>query len=276
MNSTAQIERIFNFGHADVVEHPYPHIATESFFEPEFYWRLEAEFPEDGYFDRRSPGGRTGRDLYSADPQFASFLSQAPAWRELHALINSPSFIRFAMDTFGPHMDSFGCRVSPEQARFSEYVEDRTHLVGKTRLSQLLGAARSVLRGGEDESMVNDLYVRFDVEQGGVGYSKPVHCDIKNRVASVVVYFCDADEIGLEGGDLRIHEHLESKEMGDYERHPDEKRTRVVRTLRTRHNCGAFFLCPNNSYHSVTPITAVNGYRRFIYLNVSSRAQRIW
>ena len=122
----------------------------------------------------------------------------------------------------------------------------------------------------------NTLFTRFDLEQGAEGYGKPVHCDLPNRIASLVLYFCDADEIEMEGGQLCLHEPTAATDPRKAKRYPREEDTRVVARVTPRHNTGVFFLCCNTSYHSVTPIITQAGYRRFVYINISSRAKSIW
>lgn len=128
------------------------------------------------------------------------------------------------------------------------------------------------IRGQADP---NEQFIRFDIEQFKQGYYKPLHCDNASRLVSFLVYFCDADELEMKGGDLGIHEHLQRKEPPAYERSPSDEDTRLVATLRPKENLGIFFLCSNNSYHSVTPVESMNDYRRFIYTNVSSCADII-
>jgi len=262
--------RILNVSRQEVVTEPFPHVIKEGMIEVDFYRRLKAEFPSDKLFDGRGKkiGARTGRDFYQGDAGFDEFLAQSPTWRAFHAYMHSPRFLQLTLDLFGEHLERFGCRVDPARARLVDFTENRFRVWWRARKARWFGA------GGQKDP--NDLFVRFDIEQGTTGYAKPVHCDNPSRLVSLLVYFCDADEIGMEGGDLRIHEHLQKKPYTEYERHPKPEDTRIVASYRPRENFGAFFLCSNNSYHSVTAVTAVKDYRRFIYMNLSSTADSIW
>jgi hypothetical protein len=255
---------------ADVVVDPFPHVLKQQMLRPDFYARLEREFPADAVFDGRPTliGARTGRDLFRGDRDFESFLDRAPAWREFHDYINSAAFLDLTLALFAPHFERFGCRVAPDRARLVEHTESRFGLWWQSAKARFLG-----LHSAADPG---EIFVRFDIEQSNQGYSKPVHCDLPNRLVSLIVYFSDADEIGLDGGDLRIHQHRERKPPRDYERYPKAEATRVIQTLRPRRNLGMFFLCSNNSYHSVTAVDSIRDYRRFVYLNLSSRADSIW
>ncbi len=258
----------------DLVREPYPHLVREPFLAPAFFERLRAEYPTDEQFDRNTRlHARAGKDLYRGDPVFDEFLAGAPAWREFYAWFNSPGLVAQMLALFGEDMRRLGCGVDPRKARFVDYTEPREALVEKKGVAGLLVRARDALGLGPDR---NDLFVRFDLGQARLGYGKEVHCDLPNRLLSMILYFSDAGAEGLSGGDLQLHEHVERKSPSAYERYPRPERTRVVATLRPRRNLGVLFLCSNNSYHSVTPITAGTGRRNFTYFNVSSRAARIW
>ncbi|NEP14081.1 MAG: 2OG-Fe(II) oxygenase [Symploca sp. SIO2C1] len=254
----------------NIVVEPFPHVIKQPFLNPDFYQRLKEEFPANELFDGRPQliGSRTGRDLFKGDAGFDEFLEKSPSWKEFHDYINSPSFLNLALELFGPHLSRFECRVDPNRAKLVDYTEDRFSLWWRSKQAKWLGLGRR-----QDP---NDLFVRFDIEQSTQGYKKPVHCDWSSRLLSLIIYFCDADEIGMDGGNLHIHKHLESKPYSQYERHPKEENTEVIQTLRPQENLGVFFLCSNNSYHSVNAINSIKDYRRFIYLNVSSTAQNIW
>ncbi len=254
----------------DVVADPYPHAIKQGMLREDFYRRLRSEFPSDELFDGRGSrfGARTGRDLYRGDPGFEEFLSGSGAWQEFYDYVNSPAFLQYTLSLFGPHLERFQCRIDPGRAHLVDHVEGRFSTWWRSRKARWFGWGR------DDDA--DELFVRFDLEQSGTGYDKPVHCDNPSRLVSMIVYFCDAEEIGMEGGVLRVHEHLERKAYRDYERMPPEDRTKVVRELVPRENLGAFFLCSNNSYHSVTAVRSIRDYRRFIYLNLSSTAEHIW
>ena len=254
----------------DIVADPFPHAIKQDIFHPEFYRELKAEFPSDNLFDNRGKhfGARTGRDLYQGDPGFDEMLESRPAWREFYRHMRSREFLQFTMDLFGQHLKKFECRVDPQKAQLVDYTESRLTVWWRARKARWFGSS-----GSQDP---NDLFVRFDIEQSDKGYDKPIHCDNPSRLVSFLVYFCDADDLRMEGGDLHIHEHLQKKPYSHYERSPADKDTRIVDTLRPRENLGVFFLCSNNSYHSVTAIKRMNDYRRFIYMNLSSGADSIW
>jgi hypothetical protein len=261
---------------SDLTPKPFPFILKQPFIEPALYERLKAEFPSNDFFDRSvGPGSRSGRDLYRGDAEFDAFMNTSDAWRSFYEYINSEEYMDLVLSMFGPYLKEFACDADPARAKFTTYWEPRENLEPKSFLARTAQKAQRVLhREGEDAT--NELYCRFDIEQGGRGYDKPVHCDRSNRLVSMVIYFCDADEIGMKGGELSIHEHKQQKPYREYERHPKPENVRTVKTLKARDNLGLLFLCSNNSYHSVTGITDLKSYRNFTYINLSSRAEKIW
>ena len=261
---------VFSVTAEDVVTSPYPHALSEQLIRPDLYRRLKAEFPADAFFEQhqKTIGSRTGRDLFKGDPHFERFIESSPAWTEFYEYIGSQAFIDYALKLFGPHFQQFKCAVDPQQARLVDYTENRFSLWWRSKKAIYLGS-----RAGNP----NDLFTRFDIEQSALGYDKPVHCDWPSRLISVIVYFCDADEIGMDGGDLRMHAPLDDRPYEDCPRQPPpEADLKIVQRLRPRENLGMLFLCTNNSYHSVTAVRSISSYRRFIYLNISSRAENIW
>ncbi len=269
-------ENTFAFGLKDVDELPFPHVMRRPFFQPELFARLKEQFPGNSYFENKDRvGGRTDRDLYSGDAGYQEFLDSAPAWRQVHDFFDSPAFVQFGLGLFGKWLKPLGSEVDPSRAHHVNYIEPRENLARKrSKLTKLLRRVplASRLVDPRHDVQVNDLFVRLDFEQCDVGYTKKVHCDLPNRLFSMIVYFDDADAIGMVGGDLQIHEHRERKSPLGYERYPHDENTRVVHTVKSQANSGLVFLCCNNSYHSVTPITALKSYRRYIYVSISSVA----
>ena len=271
---TANVLQPLNVTRDEVSTDPFPHVIKDGFLDADLYARLEAEFPPVELFKAAAgPGGRAGLDLYEDDPQYGEMLAASPAWREFYDFINSERYVRSLIDLFGDQFAHFESRVDPQLATYDHYVEPRQELAKKSRLGRRLNQLQTALAPGRN---ANDLFVRLDLALGGIGYGKPVHCDRPNRLSSMLVYFCDADEIGMDGGELVIHAHKQKKAYRDYERHPKAEDVTEVARLSAKPNRGVFFLCSNNSYHSATEVTAQKDYRRFVYISISSRAKRCW
>lgn len=265
---------LIDVSQADVKVEPYPHIIKQGFLNADLYQALIREFPSDALFEKNSKiGGRAGRDLYRGDPAYDELMQKSEAWQHFNSYINSPAYVEFTLDLFGGLLGKFDCIVDPNKASFCDHLEGREVLADSSRLGALRSNLVQKLKGAAGK---DDLFVRLDLGQAAVGYGKSIHCDRPNRLTSMLIYFCDADEIKMEGGELIIHEHLEKKPYRKYERHPKEEDTREIMRFRPKHNLGIFFMCSNNSYHSATAVTAQSGYRNFAYISVSSKASTIW
>jgi hypothetical protein len=120
------------------------------------------------------------------------------------------------------------------------------------------------------------LFTRLDIHKSLGGYAKPPHCDRPNRLCSLIIYFTDAEAVGMEGGDLLIFKHNQEKPVKNYERHPRPQDVTQVAKLRPKANLGVFFPCQNNSYHGVTAVTSQGIERDFLYINISGRTASLW
>lgn len=266
--------RLLNLIPRDVCVEPFPHITKKDFIETSLYARLKAEFPPDEVFSRNTTaGGRSGRDLYRGDKAYDDFLKASPAWREFHDYINSSAYLDFALELFGDYLEKLECKVSRAGAHFVDYIEPREVLRYKSKIRwRIEMAAQKIAKAKQKD----EIFVRLDLAQGAVGYGKAVHCDRGNRLTSMIVYFCNAEDIAMQGGELLLHEHIEKRPGSRFERHPKPQLTRVIGTVIPDDNLGLLFLCSNNSYHSATPVKAQRGYRNFIYVSLSSRSPMIW
>jgi hypothetical protein len=263
-----------NISPADVEAEPYPNVIKHPFVEPDLYQRLVKDYPKDELFDKNSKlGGRAGRDLYRGDPAYDELMSTSSAWKSFNDYINSPAYVDLTLELFGKYLSQLSCLVEADKAKFCDYIEEREVLAENSRFARIRDTMVQKLSGSAGK---NDLFVRLDLGQAAVGYGKSIHCDRPNRLTSMLIYFCDAEEIQMQGGELLIHEPLVKKNPREYERHPKEESVREVARLKARHNLGVFFLCCNSSYHSATAVTAQKGYRNFAYISVSSRTKSIW
>ena len=267
----------FTFQPDDIVAEPFPHIVKDNFINPDLYKRLKEEYPSDDLFDKSSSAGaRAGRDLYRDDPAYSTHIANSPAWRELHEYMNSAKFVDAILGLFGDYYSRFQCYTDPTRAQFVDHVEHREELKSQSRIKMKIDDM--MMKTFEDKN-ANNLAVRMDLGQAGIGYHKLIHCDRPNRLITMIVYFCDADELGSVGGDLMVHEHLNKdsfKAYSEYPRHPKEEQTKVIATVRPKENLGVLFPCTNNSYHSVSPIEEQTGYRNFIYCSVYGTGKSVW
>jgi hypothetical protein len=220
---------------APVLAQPFPHVLRDGYLEPELYDALVASFPE------CPPGsGPTGYNYFWGDPEYERLLEGSEAWRTFFHRFHSQAFVDHVLAQFHDVI-SRECVVDLSRARYVPYQESR--------------ADKEQPRLARVEHAPDELWVRVDVAQARSGYDRGPHLDHRRRVATLLIYFCDADEIRMEGGDLCLH-------AGDG--------GPAAEVIRPRHNRMAMFACNNASWHSVSPITAQAGPRNFVQISLSS------
>lgn len=231
--------RVCDFRPKPVRRRPFTHVRADDFIAPGVYQALLASFP-----DCARSSGPTGFSLFWGDPGYDQLLSEQPAWRDLFDSFHSQAYCDYCIAQFAPYWRKYGCLTDLAQARYVPYREDR--------VDKELRYLRQV------ELAPHELWVRMDIQQAHVGYGKDVHVDHRRRLISQLIYFCDAQANGMEGGDLILH--------------PEGKPTWFRRpvTVRPRHNHTVLFPCYARSLHSVSTIVAQGQLRNFIQVTLSS------
>ncbi|MEA2337297.1 MAG: hypothetical protein QOE82_1304 [Thermoanaerobaculia bacterium] len=223
----------------NISEKPFPYVANDRFIDPQLYAQLRDSFPV------CPPNtGPTGFSLFWGDAAYQRLLDSQPAWQTLFDSVHSQDFIDWGMKQFADVFRRDGCKFDLSNARYVHYLEDR---IDKER-----AALRNV------EHAPDELFVRMDIYQGHVGYSRGIHHDYNRRVISMLIYFCDQDETHMEGGELLLH---------------PKKFARWIRptvTIRPKHNLMVAFPCSKRSWHSVPPITSLYHPRNYIQVHISS------
>lgn len=271
---------------ADVVAKPYPHVISDEILPPDLFARLQAEYPDASIFEATaaatgSAGSRAGKgtgfDIYRGDPAYDTLMQQSAAWAEFDAWINSPAFVEKYLELFGPHAGDIGISADIPASRYNrDHVEPRELLNDKPTIGDKVGrVAHKLTRGMRGQRGV-ELFTRLDITRSLGGYAKPPHCDRPNRLCSLIIYFTDADRVGLEGGDLLIYQLKQPVPVEDAPRHPAAETVDVVAKLRPKANRGVFFPCCNSSYHGVTAVTSSGVPRDFLYINISGRTGNLW
>lgn len=225
----------------DVRAHPFPHVLSEGFIEPSRYERLRRTFPA-------CPPGTspTGFSLYRGDDGYERLLDEEPAWGALFETFHSQAFVDWGVRQFASVWEREGCGIDLSKARYVAYREDRVDKE-RPRLRKI-------------EHAPEELWVRMDIHQGRVGYSRPVHLDHARRLVSMLVYFCDQAENRMEGGELLLH---------------GAPASGAPKRVTPRHNLMTAFPCANNSHHSVPEITSAAAPRNYLQVHISSSVD-IW
>lgn len=212
---------------------PFPHGLADGWLPDAHYRALASSFP-----DCPPASGPTGFTCFPGDPAYAALMKQ-PAWQKLHDLFHGQAFVDFVLGQF-PDIFRSECIHDLSHARYVDYVESR--------------ADKESPRLGRVVHAPDELWVRMDIMQGWGGYDRKPHLDHRRRAATLLLYFCDADAIGMTGGDLLLH----------------DRDGEVRATIRARENRAAMFPCHNASLHSVSPILQTRAPRNFVQVTLSS------
>lgn len=277
---------MLNITRADVVGEPFPHAVKAGILPPDLYQALRTDFPDESIFAAQdaasgSTGSRAGKgtgfDIYRGDDAYDRLIGGSPAWAELDAWINSPAFVEKFLEVFGEDLDQLGCSAEILPAAYSRtQIEHRKVLTQKQTLSDRIKTVTSKLVTREKGEKPVRLFSRLDIEKSIGGYFKPPHCDRKNRLCSLIIYFTDLRARNIHGGELNIYALKEKKPAIEHPRHPQEDEVDIVATVIPQENLGVFFPCSNNSYHGVNAVESRHAARDFLYINISTDNFTAW
>ena len=239
--SVAAPKPLCDFSHQSITELPFPHVQCDNFIEPQVYQQLRMSFPT-----CPPKVGPTGYSLYWGDEPYEQLLRSRPAWQSLFNDFHCQRFVDWCRAQFCDVWERYGCRVDLAEARYVPYREDR------------IDKERSSLRKIEYDP--HEVWVRVDIHQGQLGYDRPIHLDHARRLLSMLIYMSDQTENQMVGGELFLYS---SKE--------DSSPLKVT----PRHNRMVAFPCTNQSFHSVSRITAQQAPRNYIQVHLSSSVD-VW
>jgi len=211
---------------------PFEHVCVDDFLPGPLFAELAATFPE-----CPQATGPTGFTIHPGDAEFDALMRGSDAWHAFWQACDSQAFTDFMLRQFGECFAREAV-VDLAHARHVHYVESRAD---KER--------RHLARV---EHADDELWVRFDLMQGRVGYQRSVHVDHRRRAATMLLYFTDGDPPGAEGGELLLH-----------------GRAGAATKIAPRRNRLVMFACHNASWHSVSPIVRQREPRNFIQVTLS-------
>lgn len=225
---------------------PYPHLALTNVVPPDVYAKLT--FPQ---LQKRSQT-RAGWDLFKGESEYDHFFQTDPAWGEVRKLLDSKAFIYLVVSQFRDELAELGVNV------------DALNLIEFTESPAQMSMAR--IAGGRFDG---EIFSRFDLQASDGSTLRNPHVDHARRIVGGVLFFCDGEEEGLEGGDFGVW--VDDAFQDDRVPH----KCRMVKTMPVRHNTMYIFLNRNDAFHAPVPLTAAKGSRRWAYFSVSGR-QDVW
>ncbi|MEZ5360870.1 MAG: 2OG-Fe(II) oxygenase [Bryobacterales bacterium] len=258
---SAAVREVLGVDRLQLQPKPFPHLVLDGFFEPGLYEQLRTEFPQITKMKR--PKG-WGQSLYWGDAEYDAHLAASPAWKKVHDMVHSQEWIEYIIQQFGDYWRSEGCTVDLAKAVYVPYCEDRID-------KELLELRRPA-------HPPHELWSRLDFYQSYSGYYRPVHLDHRRRLISMLVYFQDKDEVGMEGGELILHPPsfdlamLERLRLYHAPKPFSKLRDRLAQTIavKPKHNRMAVFPCGKHSWHSVPAVRSEIAPRQHIQITISS------
>lgn len=227
-----------DFVNLGVIARPFPHVSASNYVEPILYERLRETFPE----CRGDPGQL--QNLFPDDEEYCAHIDKHPAWAEFIAGFHTESFAKYCLNQFSDVWAAEGCVIDPKLAQITSFHEPRDVKSLRHLPVPLINS--------------HELFVRLDFMQGRPGYSLPIHTDHRRRLMTMLIYFSDADDSAMEGGDLILYG-SKAGEVGDPEA-----------AIRPQGNFMIAFPSTGRSFHSVAPIQATRGPRNVVQVQLSS------
>ena len=225
---------------------PLPHLVIDEIVAPDAYARMR--FPDDLIDDGASWG------ITASDPEYQQVL-QDPDWRALHDELRGERFVGGVLGAFADDLRQAGCLVQADAARLVAFTETRDQ------------KEAAVLAQDVDPA---EVYTRMDFQSKGQGgYREFVHLDWARRIVGGILFFSDAGEEGLEGGELALYR--DRAFANDRWCHDPE----LVCQFTPRANTGVIFLNSNAGFHGPRAIRRLAGRRRWLYFTISSRVD-VW
>lgn len=224
---------------------PHPHILLDELMPPPVC--AATAFPDELVADDEW-------GITSSDGAYRRVLAD-PAWRALHDELRGERFVRQVLASFGDAMRAAGCRTDPDRARLSDFVETR----------EQKGLPTLATEGDADQ-----VFTRLDFQSKAEGgYREFVHLDWARRIVGGILFFSDAEEEGLEGGELALYRDRDFR--NDRWCHEPE----LTAKFAPRHNSGVIFLNSNAGFHGPRRIRRLAGRRRWLYFTISSTVD-VW
>src|SRR5262249_54365188 len=154
---------VVNLDLAAVRTKPFEHVLSESFINPEIYAEIVRTFP------KCPPStGPTGYSTYWGDEQYDRLLAENSGWKTIFNTFHSQEFIDYSLRQFADSYRSHRCVIDLSRARYVPYRESR-----KDKESRHISKV---------ENEPHELWVRMDIHQGHVGYTRDTHLDHRRRL----------------------------------------------------------------------------------------------
>ena len=262
---------MINISKLDLTKNPFWYIKKREILDNQLFQSLKKDFPDDDLYTNNNPrkiSARAGDDLYPCDKNYEKLLNRSQSWKLLVDYLNSKDFLNNVFDIFHDNLVSENLKVNLYKYNLEKaYTPSRIERANSQKNLKI----KKIIDKFYNKK--NNLYVTCDISRAKMGYSLKPHCDHQYRLFSFIIYFTNPKSIGLKGGNLEIYKR---KNPDLISRNLDRNHLELVENIIPQENLGILFPSHNYSYHSVSPIEKIEGYRKFLYIGISSKSNFIW
>lgn len=257
------------FENAEKTATPFPHFAINGVFDADEYRTLLDQQPSAEVWDTLSGEFQGGRRRLKGDA-YKAFLAGSPAWSRFDAYVHSPAFVQSFLNVYADDIATRAPAIMDGDWQLCDGPVPKPDGSWRSKVGAVLGRI-----SGNAE-----LYVDLDFSRGETGYWNEAHADRNFRVAVILIYLCDQKEENLTGGELVLYEKrpgiTDAQVDSRINRFPDPSLIQPFKEFPLRHNTGVSFLAVENSFHGVNRITSTSGFRKFLYIAISSKTPLFW
>lgn len=231
-----------------LIAEPYPHIAVSNAVQ--VHDGLVSDFPTEDQFGAKL---RMHGDMTAGDPGYERLKSGSAAYKAVHDWVYSPAFIETFLEMFDEQIEirvkSGDLMLDPRKLRIHPYPYEYRRMIGKWNVQ-------------EDDPF---LFPRLDLGIGKLNYGlenggSGVHVDNLTRLVSILLYIDDNPT--MVGGEHRLYR-------------LEDKRPVIGKVYPAKGNLMVASLQSNSALHDVNPVTAIEGFRKAMYMAVSCSTE-IW
>jgi hypothetical protein len=225
-----------------LIQSPYPHIAVENAVTT--HDGMVADFPDESRFGRKI---RMHGDLTAGDEEYERLINESAAYRSMHDWAYSEEFIKSFLEMFDEEIEV--------RIRSGELLLDPRTLPIKPQPYE----GRKMVGLSSVKTDNPFLFPRLDLGIGKLNYGLEnggggIHVDNLTRVVSVLIYI--DDNATMVGGEHRLYR--------------IDRTTPVIdKIYPAKPNFMVASLQSNMAFHDVNPVTAIEGFRKAMYLAVS-------
>lgn len=154
---------------------PFSIFEKKNFLDNKFYFDLKKSFPSNKYFIRKSNEGKK-LSFDNRDHIFFDFLDQNDCWKEFYSQVNNKIFVKYFFELIKEDLNEINERMNIKKVYFNEKYSENF-------FNRLL---RKIIRLN-----YTNIRLGFQFSKIKMGCYIPPHCDVSNKLLSLMLYFPD-------------------------------------------------------------------------------------